>query len=89
MKHQRVSDLMSDAVVRVQPGTPFKEIAHLLQEYDITAVPVVDGEDRPVGVVSEADLLQRCGAVNRTALPVTGRGPARPTPRRPPPTRPG
>ncbi|KFG77325.1 CBS domain-containing protein [Streptomyces mutabilis] len=59
MKHLKVSDLMSDAVVRVQPGTPFKEIAHLLQEYDITAVPVVDGEDRPVGVVSEADLLQK------------------------------
>ncbi|WP_217255011.1 CBS domain-containing protein [Streptomyces sp. AC602_WCS936] len=59
MKHQKVSDLMSDAVVRAQPGTPFKEIAHLLQEYDITAVPVVDEEDRPVGVVSEADLLRK------------------------------
>ncbi|MDG9724995.1 MULTISPECIES: CBS domain-containing protein [unclassified Streptomyces] len=59
MKHQKVCDLMSDAVVRVQRGTPFKEIAHLLQEYDITAVPVVDEEDRPVGVVSEADLLQK------------------------------
>ncbi|MFG2682161.1 CBS domain-containing protein [Streptomyces sp. NPDC048392] len=59
MTHQRVGDLMSDAVVRVQRGTPFKEIAHLLLEYDITAVPVVDGENRPVGVVSEADLLQK------------------------------
>ncbi|WP_309054810.1 CBS domain-containing protein [Streptomyces sp.] len=59
MNHQRVCDLMSDAVVRVQRGTPFKEIAHLLQEYDITAVPVVDADDRPVGVVSEADLLQK------------------------------
>ncbi|WP_081238508.1 CBS domain-containing protein [Streptomyces viridosporus] len=59
MKHQKVGDLMSDAVVRVQRGTPFKEIAHLLQDYDITAVPVVDAEDRPVGVVSEADLLQK------------------------------
>jgi CBS domain-containing protein len=59
MKHQRVGDLMSDAVVRVQRGTPFKEIAHLLQEYDITGVPVVDEDDRPVGVVSEADLLQK------------------------------
>ncbi|MFD5448219.1 CBS domain-containing protein [Streptomyces sp. NPDC003470] len=59
MKHQRVCDVMSDAVVRVQHGTPFKEIAHLLQDYDITAVPVVDGADRPVGVVSEADLLQK------------------------------
>ncbi|MBZ6138977.1 CBS domain-containing protein [Streptomyces olivaceus] len=59
MRHQRVSDLMSDAVVRVQRGTPFKEIAHLLLEYDITAVPVVDGDNRPLGVVSEADLLQK------------------------------
>ncbi|MET9776468.1 CBS domain-containing protein [Streptomyces sp. NPDC006367] len=59
MKHQKVCDVMSDAVIRVQRGTPFKEIAHLLQDYDITAVPVVDSEDRPVGVVSEADLLQK------------------------------
>ncbi|MEV7794741.1 CBS domain-containing protein [Streptomyces sp. NPDC087512] len=59
MKHQKVGDVMSDAVVRVQRGTPFKEIAHLLQDYDITAVPVVDAADRPVGVVSEADLLQK------------------------------
>ncbi|KAB2970868.1 CBS domain-containing protein [Streptomyces sp. SS1-1] len=59
MNHQKVRDQMSDAVVRVQAGTPFKEIAHLLQEYDITAVPVVDEENRPLGVVSEADLLRK------------------------------
>ncbi|MFJ8593467.1 CBS domain-containing protein [Streptomyces sp. NPDC093598] len=61
MSHQKVRDLMSDAVVRVQGGTPFKEIAHLLQEYDITAVPVVDDQERPRGVVSEADLLHKMG----------------------------
>ncbi|MFJ4809239.1 CBS domain-containing protein [Streptomyces longwoodensis] len=59
MNHQTVRDVMSSAVVRVQAGTPFKEIAHLLLEYDITAVPVVDTGDRPVGVVSEADLLHK------------------------------
>ncbi|MEG8277353.1 CBS domain-containing protein [Streptomyces sp. AHA2] len=59
MNHHEVRDLMSEAVVRVQGGTPFKEIAHLLQEYDITAVPVVDEQNRPVGVVSEADLLYK------------------------------
>ncbi|MEU3948415.1 CBS domain-containing protein [Streptomyces sp. NPDC029526] len=59
MNHRKVRDVMSDAVVRIQAGTPFKEIAHLLLEYDITAVPVVDTEDRPVGVVSEADLLHK------------------------------
>ncbi|MDL2076255.1 CBS domain-containing protein [Streptomyces sp. GXMU-J15] len=63
MNHLRVRDVMSDAVVRVQGGTPFKEIAHLLQEYDITAVPVVDDQDRPLGVVSEADLLHKMRSV--------------------------
>lgn len=59
MQHRRVSDLMTPNVVRVQRGTTFKEIVRLLAEYDITAVPVVDEEDRPLGVVSEADLLRR------------------------------
>ncbi|MEV7418335.1 CBS domain-containing protein [Streptomyces sp. NPDC089919] len=58
MRHRRVADLMTPTAVSVQRGTPFKEIARLLDEYGITAVPVVDGE-RPVGVVSEADLLRR------------------------------
>ncbi|WP_121750833.1 CBS domain-containing protein [Streptomyces sp. E2N166] len=72
MKHQKVCDLMSDAVVRVQRGTPFKEIAHLLQEYDITAVPVVDEENRPVGVVSEADLLQKMWGGDHDRSPADG-----------------
>ncbi|MEV4434409.1 CBS domain-containing protein [Streptomyces sp. NPDC049555] len=59
MQHRTVGDLMTHSVVRVQRGTLFTEIVHVLQEHDITAVPVVDEEDRPVGVVSEADLLTK------------------------------
>ncbi|MET9675588.1 CBS domain-containing protein [Streptomyces sp. NPDC006482] len=59
MRHRSVADLMTPNAVAVQPGTSFKEIARLLDEYGITAVPVVDHENRPVGVVSEADLLRR------------------------------
>lgn len=59
MQHRMVSDLMTTSVVRVRKDTGFKEIAKLLAEYDITAVPVVDDDDRPVGVVSEADLLRK------------------------------
>ncbi|GFE19025.1 hypothetical protein Sgleb_70720 [Streptomyces glebosus] len=54
-----MADLMTPEAVVVQRGTPFKEIARLLDEYDITAVPVLDENDQPVGVVSEADLLRR------------------------------
>ncbi|MEU9998757.1 CBS domain-containing protein [Streptomyces sp. NPDC050848] len=59
MRNRSVADLMTPTAVAVQPGTPFKEIARLLDEYGITAVPVVDEANRPIGVVSEADLLRR------------------------------
>jgi CBS domain-containing protein len=59
MRHRSVADLMTPQAVIVQRGTAFKEIARLLDEYGITAVPVVDEDERPVGVVSEADLLRR------------------------------
>ncbi|MEV0373802.1 CBS domain-containing protein [Streptomyces sp. NPDC050636] len=59
MRHRSVADLMTPNAVVVQPGTPFKEITRLLDEYGITAVPVVDEDERTVGVVSEADLLRR------------------------------
>ncbi|WP_371675441.1 CBS domain-containing protein [Streptomyces sp. NBC_01276] len=57
MKHLKVADLMSDEVVSVVPGTGFKDVAKLLAQYDISGVPVLDDEDRVVGVVSQTDLL--------------------------------
>ncbi|WP_406253794.1 CBS domain-containing protein [Streptomyces chartreusis] len=60
MQHRTVADLMTHDVVRARRDTPFKEIVELLAENDVTAVPVVDDLDRPLGVVSEADLLRKC-----------------------------
>ncbi|MFB7596175.1 CBS domain-containing protein [Streptomyces sp. NPDC056160] len=59
MHHRTVDELMSRGVVRARPDTPFKELVRLLEENDVTAVPVVDDHDRPMGVVSEADLLRK------------------------------
>ncbi|MEE1769982.1 CBS domain-containing protein [Streptomyces sp. JV185] len=59
MRHRSVCDLMTPTAVSVQRGTTFKEIARLLDEFGITAVPVVDENGCPVGVVSEADLFRR------------------------------
>ncbi|GHH59617.1 hypothetical protein GCM10018781_03170 [Kitasatospora indigofera] len=58
LTHRTVRDVMTRDVVRVAPATGFRAIVELLQEYGITAVPVVDEDDRPVGIVSEADLLR-------------------------------
>ncbi|MGW6980483.1 CBS domain-containing protein [Streptomyces sp. NPDC054932] len=62
MKHITVADLMTDEVVSVAPGTAFKDIVKLLAQYDISGVPVLDDEDRVVGVVSQTDLLAHAGS---------------------------
>ncbi|ALU91915.1 hypothetical protein WQO_00115 [Streptomyces globisporus C-1027] len=62
MRHRSVADLMTPTAVSVVPGTTFKEIARLLNDFDITAVCVVDESNRPLGVVSEADLIRRRAA---------------------------
>ncbi|MEU2828737.1 CBS domain-containing protein [Streptomyces lavendulae] len=61
MKHIKVADLMTDEVVSVAPGSAFKDVAKLLAQYDISGVPVLDDEDRVVGVVSQTDLLAHAG----------------------------
>ncbi|WP_406404330.1 CBS domain-containing protein [Streptomyces sp. NBC_00879] len=58
MQHRTVEDLMTREVIRVRPDTPFKDVVRLLAEHGVTAVPVVNEQDNPVGVVSEADLLR-------------------------------
>lgn len=62
MRHRLVGELMTTGVVTARPDTPFKEIAQLLSRNDVTAVPVLDEQDRPLGIVSEADLLRHQAA---------------------------
>ncbi|SDP30237.1 CBS domain-containing protein [Actinopolyspora xinjiangensis] len=54
----RVRDVMSEAPVAVHQGTPVKAAAALLVEHGVTALPVVDGEDYPIGTVTELDLVR-------------------------------
>lgn len=52
-------DLMSTTVVTVSPETRVREIARLLLTRHISGVPVVDADNRVVGIVSEGDLMRR------------------------------
>ncbi|HWD03238.1 MAG TPA: CBS domain-containing protein [Amycolatopsis sp.] len=64
----RARDLMSAPVVTVEPGAPAKEAAEVLSENGFTALPVVDDDERLVGIVTEADLIRgRIPADARTA----------------------
>ncbi|MFC8362983.1 CBS domain-containing protein [Streptomyces griseorubiginosus] len=54
-----VSDVMTRTVTAVGRGTIFKEIVRIMQDRRISALPVLEGDGRVVGVVSEADLLPK------------------------------
>lgn len=54
----RARDIMTNPVITVRPETPVKEAAATLAEHGFTAVPVVDGDDRLIGIVTEADLVR-------------------------------
>lgn len=52
-------DVMTRNVVTVGPDTPVNEIAQILINRHISAVPVVDDGGQIVGIVSEGDLMRR------------------------------
>ncbi|MFF7373183.1 CBS domain-containing protein [Streptomyces tricolor] len=54
-----VSDVMTHTVAAVGRRAPFKEIVRLMHDWQVSALPVIEGEGRVVGVVSEADLLPK------------------------------
>jgi CBS domain-containing protein len=61
MSHRKISNVMSTDVATVRATTPFKDIVRILEQRDVSAVPVVDDDGHVLGVVSEADLLVKQG----------------------------
>lgn len=59
MKHAKVGSVMTSEVVSARTSVPFKEIARLLAEHHVSGLPVVDEDDKVVGVLSETDLMTR------------------------------
>ncbi|MEU5165677.1 CBS domain-containing protein [Streptomyces mutomycini] len=54
-----VSDLMTHTAVAVGSRASYKDIVELMNEWKVSALPVLVGEGRVIGVVSEADLLPK------------------------------
>ncbi|MGH3251262.1 MAG: CBS domain-containing protein [Trebonia sp.] len=54
-----VKDVMSTHVIAVRRSASFKDMAAMLHEQRISAFPVLDDDNKVIGVVSEADLLTK------------------------------
>jgi CBS domain-containing protein len=55
----RAMDLMTTEVITVDQNASIQSVAKLMAEHGISAVPVVNRENRVIGMVSEGDLLHR------------------------------
>jgi len=55
-------DLMRSGIEPLRPATPLDEAARALVRQGLKTLPVVDGERRVLGVLTETDVLRRLGA---------------------------
>ena len=54
-----VRDIMTRDIVKVRPDTSVSDIALLMSQHRISGIPVVDEQDRVLGVVTELDMVVR------------------------------
>jgi CBS domain-containing protein len=56
----KASDVMSTAVLTVPAEASIVDAAKILLEHRVSGLPVVNGEGRLVGMITEGDLFRRC-----------------------------
>ena len=67
-RQTRVRDIMTPNPQRVKLDTSLAEVARLLLSSTFTGLPVVDEMNRPVGVISQGDLIYKAGMPMRLGL---------------------
>ena len=55
----KAKDIMSPEVITINAETTVEEIARVLTDHHISGVPVVDGDNHLIGIVTEGDLLHQ------------------------------
>jgi CBS domain-containing protein len=64
----RVRDVMAASPASVSQTTPVSDIIRLLLTAEFNAVPVVDEQGRPVGIITQGDLIERAHMPIRLGL---------------------
>jgi len=61
----QVREIMTDKPACCSPGTPLVEVAEMMVEQDCGEIPVCDEQGKPVGVVTDRDIVCRLVAKGR------------------------
>ena len=66
----KLKDIMTKEVISVYPDTPLLDVAKALAEHNFDGVPVIDKDNKLVGLVTEYDLINKTSAVHLPTLQV-------------------
>ncbi len=70
MRKTMVEDIVTREVRAVKPSSNVLEAARIMKEAEVGAVPVVDDDDKVVGILTDRDLVVRLLAENKDARSV-------------------
>jgi CBS domain-containing protein len=66
-----VSSVMTPNPASCRADTPLRDVARLMVEHDCGQIPVVDADNRPVGVVTDRDIAVRVVAAGKDSASAT------------------
>jgi CBS-domain-containing membrane protein len=64
----KACDVMTERVISVKRDTPSEEVAYTMATHGISGVPVVESENKVIGVISEKDFLFHMGSRDTTSF---------------------
>jgi len=64
----QVKDIMSADPVYCAPETPVREVARMMVDHDCGAIPVCDDDGKPLGIVTDRDIVCRLVATGENPL---------------------
>jgi CBS domain-containing protein len=67
----KVRDLMTESVITVEPDATIDRVRRILQRNKVGALPVVDPDGQPVGIVSATDLVPSLEGDSRVSAIMT------------------
>lgn len=56
--HRRLAEIMSPRVLSATPTTDIREIARVMMDERVGALPILDANRQPIGIISKQDLLR-------------------------------
>jgi CBS domain-containing protein len=67
----KVEDIMTDSPITCMKDTSLQQVAKWMVDGDCGALPVVDSDNRPIGVITDRDITCRTVAKGKNPLELT------------------